>query len=64
MFLECSSKMSYFGLKSQIFLKNGESGIKYFKLKGRQKKSGGPHAARGPHFGHVCSIWIEQEGSL
>jgi hypothetical protein len=46
--------MSYFGLKSQIFLKNGESGIKYFKLKGRQKKSGGPHAARGLHFGHVC----------
>jgi hypothetical protein len=23
---------------------------------GPQKKFGGPHAARGPHFGHVCSI--------
>jgi hypothetical protein len=29
-------KMSYFGLKSEIFLKNGERGIKYIKLKGRQ----------------------------
>ena len=29
--------MSYFGLKRQIFFKNGEWGIKYFKLKGRQK---------------------------
>ncbi len=27
----------------------------YLKLKGRKKKSGGPHAARGPYFGHVCS---------
>jgi hypothetical protein len=22
---------------------------------GPQKKFGGPHAARGPHFGHVCT---------
>jgi hypothetical protein len=29
--------MSYFGFKSQIFLNNFEYGIKYFKLKGRQK---------------------------
>jgi hypothetical protein len=29
--------MSYFGLKSQIFLKNVELVIKYLKLKGRQK---------------------------
>ncbi len=36
-FLECSSKMSYFGFKSQIFLTNGDSGIKYFKLKGCQE---------------------------
>ncbi len=31
--------MSFFGLKSQIFLKNCEWGIVYFKLKGRKKKS-------------------------
>jgi hypothetical protein len=29
--------MSFFGLKSQIFLKNCEWGIVYFKLKGRKK---------------------------
>jgi hypothetical protein len=29
--------MSFFGLKSQIFLKNCEWGIVYFKLKGRNK---------------------------
>jgi hypothetical protein len=29
--------MSYFGLKSQIFLYNCEWGNKYFKLKGRKK---------------------------
>jgi hypothetical protein len=29
--------MLYFGLKSQIFLKNGEWGINNFKLKGRKK---------------------------
>jgi hypothetical protein len=37
MFLKCSSQMSYFGLKSQIFLNNCEWGIVYLKLKGRKQ---------------------------
>jgi hypothetical protein len=39
--------MSYFGLKSQIFFKNGEWGIKYFKLKGRQKSLEGRMQSAG-----------------
>jgi hypothetical protein len=35
-FLKFCSKMSYFGLKSQICLKNCECGIVYVKLKGHK----------------------------
>jgi hypothetical protein len=36
-FLKCSSKMSYFGLKSLILFKNCEWGMVYIKIKGRKK---------------------------
>ncbi len=45
-----------FWLKKSNFLKKCRVGNQILKAQGPPKKSGGPHAARGPHFGHVCAI--------
>jgi hypothetical protein len=55
-------KNSIFGEKIKIFIKNGILGSAFYENyeppwpQGPQKKFGGPHEARGPHFGHVCDI--------
>jgi hypothetical protein len=38
-----------------------EKNNNYKNTQGPQKKFGGPHAAHGPHFGHVCHRWTERD---
>ncbi len=55
--------MSYFGLKSQIFLYNCEWGIKYFKFKGRKKSLEGRMQPAGQTLAMsdiVGSVRLEQ----
>ena len=55
-FQKHSSKMSFFGLKSQIFLKNCEWGIVYFKFKGRKKSLEGRTLAMSAIDAHRLKI--------